>query len=53
MLVTTSYGATQAYQDIKEDGHPIIIICAADIVQLLKNAGIAAESDVAVWLTGF
>lgn len=37
ILVTTSYVTDQAYKEIKEDGHPIVIISAIDIVKILKN----------------
>lgn len=54
VLVTTSYVDTQAYKEIKEDGHPIIVICATDIVDLLRANGIASVEAVDQWLkTGF
>jgi hypothetical protein len=53
VLVTTSYVADQAYKEIKEDEHPIIVICASDIVRLLKNAGISTQADVTAWLAAF
>ena len=53
VLVTTSYVADQAYKEIKEDEHPIIVICAADIVRLLKAAGIATAHDPLEWLAAF
>ncbi len=53
VLVTTSFVADQAYKEIKEDEHPIIVICASDIVNLLKNVGISTESDVRFWLAAF
>jgi hypothetical protein len=53
VLVTTSFVADQAYKEIKEDEHPIIIICASDIVRLLKNAGISTGSEVRTWLAAF
>ena len=53
VLVTTSFVADQAYKEIKDDEHPIIVICAADIVRLLKNAGISTDSDVRNWLAAF
>jgi hypothetical protein len=40
----------QAYQEIKEDQHPIVIISAADIVTVLKAAGINSEQGLATWL---
>jgi hypothetical protein len=39
VIVTTSYVHGQAYQEIKDDGHPIIVISGVDIVQILKRAG--------------
>lgn len=36
ILVTTSYVAMQAYQEIKDDRHPIVIICARDILDVLR-----------------
>ena len=53
ILVTTSYVSLQAYQEIKEDQHPIVIIAAADIVRLLKTAGINGEERLNLWLAGF
>lgn len=50
ILVTTSYLHEQAYKEIKEDGHPILIIAAIDIVAILKNAGLAAEQSLSLWL---
>ncbi|HWA91174.1 MAG TPA: restriction endonuclease [Rhizomicrobium sp.] len=53
VLVTTSIVADQAYKEIKDDQHPIIIICAADIVRLLKSAGVSSIADLANWLSAF
>jgi hypothetical protein len=53
ILVTTSYVASQAYQEIKEDGHPIVIICAADIVKLLIGHGIGSVPELQAWLGAF
>jgi len=53
VLVTTSYVATQAYQEIKEDEHPIVIISAGDIARLLKTAGISSEEALNKWLSVF
>lgn len=50
VLVTTSFVDTQAYQEIKEDQHPIIVISAADIVRLLKQNGRGTPLEVAKWL---
>jgi hypothetical protein len=50
MLVTTSYVDLQAYREIKEDEHPIIVISAVDIVQILKDAGHSDAGAVQGWL---
>lgn len=51
VLVTTSWVDTQAYREIKEDQHPIIIIAAADIVALLKAHGRSDAASVGAWLS--
>lgn len=53
ILVTTSFVAAQAYQEIKEDQHPIVIICAADIAKLLVGHGISNMTDLDAWLSAF
>jgi Restriction endonuclease AspBHI N-terminal/Restriction endonuclease len=50
ILVTTSFVDLQAYQEIKEDQHPIIVIAAADIVGLLRVAGHTDVENVKLWL---
>jgi hypothetical protein len=51
ILVTTSFLDKQAYREIKEDGHPIIVIAAVDIVTILKNSGIGAIQDLRNWIS--
>jgi hypothetical protein len=50
VLVTTSWLDLQAYKEIKEDEHPIIIVSAADIVDLLRRNGKGSAGVVAAWL---
>ena len=50
ILVTTSYVNIQAYREIKEDQHPIIVISGVDIVTLLRNDGYADPDSVTMWL---
>ncbi|HEY5213389.1 MAG TPA: restriction endonuclease [Acidobacteriaceae bacterium] len=50
ILVTTSYVEAQAYKEIKEDGHPIIILAAVDIVALLRAHGYVDPTSLSVWL---
>lgn len=49
ILVTTSYLASQAYKELKEDGHPVVILCGTDIVRLLKQK-IGGVQRVRQWL---
>ena len=50
VLVTTSYLNQQAYEEFKADGHPIIVIAARDIVDILKANGYSDANDVKAWL---
>lgn len=50
VLITTSYVNLQAYKEIKEDAHPIVILAARDIVNVLSQAGINTTKDVERWL---
>lgn len=50
VLVTTSYLHDQAYREIKEDGHPVAVISARDIVEILARAGKNTSKDVSDWL---
>jgi len=50
VLVTTSYVHDQAYSEVREDQHPIVIICGRDIVDVLRRKGYSTPADVAAWL---
>ena len=50
ILVTTSYVSVQAYREIKEDQHPIIVLAATDIAELLRNNDYAHPDSVRNWL---
>jgi hypothetical protein len=50
IMVTTSYLNSQAYKELKEDQHPVLIISASDIVSVLAKAGLNSVSDVKRWL---
>lgn len=50
ILVTTSYVHYQAYKEIIEDGHPVLIISAKYIVDILKNAGYKTIGEIKAWL---
>lgn len=51
ILVTTSFVNQQAYKEIKEDGHPVIIVCAEDIAIILKANGYSTKKTLGDWLT--
>ncbi|HXS54015.1 MAG TPA: restriction endonuclease [Usitatibacter sp.] len=50
ILVTTSYVHSQAYQEIRDDQHPILIISGSDIAAILKQVGIRDEQATRDWL---
>jgi hypothetical protein len=50
ILVTTSYVDTQAYREIKEDQHPVVVIVASDIVELMRANGHPDAQSVRAWL---
>ena len=52
VLVTTSYVDRQAYQEVTDDGHPVILVAARDIVGLLRSAGLQTTAQVDAWLDG-
>lgn len=51
VLVTTSYVDTQAYKEIRQDGHPVVILSGVDIVAILKTAGLNTEAELRAWLS--
>lgn len=50
IFVTTSFVGYQAYKEIVEDQHPVIILSGIDIVKILMNAGINSEMLLQEWL---
>ena len=46
VLVTTSYVHSQAYHEIREDGHPVVILAGRDIVEILKAQGLDTTAAV-------
>jgi hypothetical protein len=50
VLVTTSYLAPQAYEELREDDHPVVVISARDIVEILRRHGIATPAQAEAWL---
>jgi len=50
VFVTTSFVATQAYKEILEDRHPVLIVSGADIVDILYASNINTMEKVNEWL---
>jgi hypothetical protein len=50
VFVTTSHVASQAYQEIVEDGHPVLILSGRDIVEILIRNGISTPDALHLWL---
>jgi hypothetical protein len=50
ILVTTSSIGRQAYEEVREDRHPIVFICGSDIVDILVASGINSAQLVQEFL---
>jgi len=51
ILITTSFLATQAYEELVEDAHPIVVIAGGDIAELLVDRiGLSNGADTTAWL---
>jgi len=50
-FVTTSYLATQAYKEIIEDEHPVLILAGGDIAKILLKHGIKTKAQLNSWLS--
>lgn len=51
MLITTSFLADQAYDELVEDRHPIVVCAAGDIAELLiERAGVGSRAAALQWL---
>lgn len=53
ILVTTSAIAKQAYEEVREDGHPVILLCGRDIAELLVGKGYNTPKKIADWLAAY
>ena len=49
VMLTTSYVDSQAYKEVIEDGHPILIMTATDIAQTLRRSSITSE-NIEEWI---
>ena len=49
ILVTTGFVSKQAWEEVNEDGHPIVMVTGADIAQLMIEHSVTANT-VEEWL---
>jgi restriction endonuclease Mrr len=50
VLVTTSALDRQAYEEIRNDQHPIVVISGRDIAEILISSGVNTVSEVNDWI---
>ncbi len=50
VLVTTSYLGSQPYRELREDGHPVVVVSGIDIVETLRARGISNNGQAKAWL---
>jgi len=50
VIITTSWLHDQAYKEIVEDGHPVMILAGRDIVELLRETGLQDSNALTTWL---
>lgn len=50
VLVTTSFIGNQAYQEIREDGHPVVLMTGADIAKVLQANGCDNVKKLDAWI---
>lgn len=50
-FVTTSCVAPQAYTELREDRHPVVVIAGGDIAALLRKRGLKDGESTRRWLT--
>ena len=51
VFVTTAYVHKQAYEEVREDEHPVVFLCGRDIVNLLRRMGMTDPPSVRAFLT--
>jgi hypothetical protein len=50
VLVTTSYVAEQAYRELRDDSHPIVVLSGRDLTEILADHQLATAPAVRSWL---
>ena len=51
VLVTTAHVGSQPYQEIRDDGHPIVFVTGRDIVDILGRRGYRTVPEVQRYLS--
>lgn len=50
VFVTLSHFNVQVYDEVRQDGHPIALVCGRDIVEALRDKGYGDVAAVKAWL---
>lgn len=50
VFVTTSYFDRQAYSEVRDDQHPVVLISARDMAGALGRAGVSSGNEARAWL---
>lgn len=50
IFITTSCLDSQAYQELVEDRHPVLVVAGVDIVEILRSAGLDTPDALDRWL---
>lgn len=51
VFVTTAFIAAQAYQEVREDQHPIVFMTGRDLVRIMRRMGLTDKKSVATYLS--
>ena len=52
VFVTTSFLTKQAYEELRGDRHPVVVLTGRDITDVLKRHGHSTPSAVQTWIRG-
>lgn len=50
VFVNTSYVGQRAYRELREDKHPVVVVCGKDIAGLPRERGISTPTAVRDWI---
>ena len=51
VMITTSAVDGQAYEEVRRDGHPVVVIAGKDIAEILIRRGINSVDKLSFWLS--